>query len=204
MLGGSSEIWNSKKECRSYFKSLCAQEFEQGLVQNHHQKQLDNYLRDFMSTQSGCWGAYRALSQEASVDQVFQLSHIDWVFPRVVNQEEHLSRALDFCRTQDFTQGAYGILEPALDATLVEVESIQGILVPGLAFNRNGNRLGKGKGYYDRTLQIFEGLKVGICFQFQIAERDLPVEAHDIGMDFLITDAGIINCQGQDLKNRKK
>ncbi|MDG0817850.1 5-formyltetrahydrofolate cyclo-ligase [Bdellovibrio svalbardensis] len=184
-------VWSSKKECRSYFKSLCAQEFAQGLVQN--QKQLSSYLREFMSTQSGEWGAYRALTQEANVDEVFQISHISWLFPRVKDQgnDSHL----EFCRAIHFSQGSFGILEPDPNSPVVDHHHIQGLLIPGVAFNKDGHRLGKGKGYYDKALQHFSGLKVGVCFEFQISEQVLPVEEHDVRMDFLITDQGLIDCR---------
>lgn len=179
--------WNSKKECRSYFKSLCAREFAQGLVQN--QQQLSTHLRDFMSSQTGVWGAYRALPQEADVEEVFTLIHIEWLFPRVSGSE------LEFCRVDGFSQGAFGILEPDMKSLVVDHRHIRGLLIPGLAFNKDGHRLGKGKGYYDRTLEHFTGIKVGICFDFQISEQRLPVEGHDIRMDFLITESGLIDCR---------
>lgn len=184
-------FWSSKKECRSFYKTLCAQEFAQGLVQN--QKQLSSHLRDFMSTQSGEWGAYRALAQEANVDEVFQISHIHWLFPRVRGPEEN--QVLEFCRANNFSQGAFGVLEPDLDSPVVDHHHIQGLLIPGVAFNKDGHRLGKGKGFYDKTLQHFSGLKVGICFDFQISKQTLPIEEHDMRMDFLITDKGLIDCR---------
>ncbi|HWU42933.1 MAG TPA: hypothetical protein VN132_05825, partial [Bdellovibrio sp.] len=68
-----SSVWSSKKECRSFFKTRGSQEFARGLVQN--QNQLSKHLHDFMSKQSGVWGAYRALTQEAHVEEVFQIPH---------------------------------------------------------------------------------------------------------------------------------
>ncbi|MNU02273.1 5-formyltetrahydrofolate cyclo-ligase family protein [compost metagenome] len=62
-------------------------------------------------------------------------------------------------------------------------------------FNKNGSRLGKGKGFYDKALAEFSGIKVGICFDFQVAEKQVPIESHDIVMDYLVTDSGLIDCQ---------
>lgn len=185
-------VWSSKKECRSWFKSLCAQEFAQGLVQN--QNQLSSHLRAFMSRQSGVWGAYRALAQEAHVEEVFLISHIEWLFPRVCGPQK---ANLEFCRALHFSQGSFGILEPDVQSPVVDVHHIQGLLIPGVAFNKDGCRLGKGKGYYDKTLEHFSGLKVGVCFEFQIAKQPLPVEEHDVRMDFLITESGLIDCRRQ-------
>lgn len=68
------------------------------------------------------------------------------------------------------------------------------ILVPGLAFDRMGNRLGRGKGFYDRFLpQCNEATICGICCDLQLVNR-VPVEIHDATMDFIITDKEIIPC----------
>jgi len=64
------------------------------------------------------------------------------------------------------------------------------ILVPGLGFTLLGERLGRGKGFYDRYLQDFKGLKIGVCYEEQICE-ELPIEDFDIKMDILITERGI-------------
>ncbi|MGZ3775289.1 MAG: 5-formyltetrahydrofolate cyclo-ligase [Pseudobdellovibrionaceae bacterium] len=182
-----SVSWNSKKECRSFFKFLCAQQFAKGLVQN--QKQLDFHLRDFLKTQSGIWGAYRALSEEAQVEEVFNISHLNWVFPRML--EGHL----EFFAARDFVSGSYGVLEPSQNSSRKNLQDLQGVLIPGLVFNKNGNRLGKGKGFYDKTLNSYRGIKVGVCFDFQVSQQPIPVEAHDVIMDFLITESGLIDCK---------
>lgn len=68
------------------------------------------------------------------------------------------------------------------------------ILVPGLAFNTKGERLGRGKGFYDRYLAKFSGTKIGLCFSIQL-DDSLPVEEHDVLMDFIVTEEKIINCK---------
>ena len=60
-------------------------------------------------------------------------------------------------------------------------------VVPGVAFDRQGNRLGRGKGYYDRLLpHLPTAYKIGICFPYQLV-NDIPTDAHDIRMDEIIT-----------------
>lgn len=179
--------WNSKKECRSFFKSLCAHEFAQGLVQ--HQQQLNTQLRAFLTSQQGLWGAYRALPEEASVDEVFKISHLDWVFPRMI--EGHL----EFLVAKDFTLGTYGVMEPDLQSQAVDLAHVKGLLIPGLVFNKNGNRLGKGKGFYDKTLANYQGVKVGIGFDFQVSPDPLPMDDHDVKVDYLITESGVVECR---------
>ena len=82
--------------------------------------------------------------------------------------------------------GAYGIEEPTGEF-FTDYSAIDLIVVPGVAFDRKGNRLGRGKGYYDRLLpQIPSAYKAGICFSFQIVE-EIPAEPFDICMDEVIT-----------------
>ena len=61
------------------------------------------------------------------------------------------------------------------------------ILVPGLAFGENGSRLGRGKGFYDKYLEGFSGLKIGVCFSEQIVD-ELPMEPYDVFVDYVVTD----------------
>ncbi len=68
------------------------------------------------------------------------------------------------------------------------------LLVPGLAFNLSGERLGRGKGFYDKFLETFKGEKIGICFECQLI-KDIPTEIHDQKCDWLITEKNIYKCK---------
>jgi 5-formyltetrahydrofolate cyclo-ligase len=87
---------------------------------------------------------------------------------------------------QQLVPGAYGILEPA-GSQVVPLAALDLIVVPGVAFDLTGHRLGYGKGYYDRILYERRGQLVGLCFDFQLVER-LPAEAHDVQMDLVVTE----------------
>lgn len=90
---------------------------------------------------------------------------------------------------ESLRRGAFGIEEPRGPA--VDKETIEVYLVPGLAFDRQGHRLGFGKGYYDRALPApGQALAVGVGYGWQIATTPLPVGSHDRPMDFLATDEG--------------
>jgi len=65
-------------------------------------------------------------------------------------------------------------------------------LVPGLAFDRHGRRLGTGGGWYDRVLAEIP-IKIGVGFGWQIVD-EVPVEAHDIRVNWLASDAGLVKC----------
>jgi 5-formyltetrahydrofolate cyclo-ligase len=66
--------------------------------------------------------------------------------------------------------------------------------VPGVAFDRNGNRIGRGKGYYDRLLEQTRAITVGVGYGFQLIE-DIPAEPHDIAVDYVITEHGVIRSK---------
>ena len=87
-------------------------------------------------------------------------------------------------------QGAFGIWEPA-DDTAVDPSLLEWIVVPGVAFDRRMNRLGRGKGYYDRLLRQTPARKIGICYGLQLVD-EIPAEPHDIQMDLIITENDII------------
>ena len=98
-------------------------------------------------------------------------------------------------RPQDLVAGKYGLKMPAPDsATLAAGESIDLIVVPGVAFDRTGNRLGMGAGYYDRFFsQTRHAVRLGLAWECQVV-AEVPCEPHDIRMHYLLTDAGLITC----------
>ena len=95
-------------------------------------------------------------------------------------------------QSDGFSKGAYGIREPKIihKASLSDIDVI---LVPALAFDLKLNRMGFGKGYYDKLLSDFCGVKIGLCYDFQITDTVFP-EAHDVPMDIIITEKRIINA----------
>ena len=88
---------------------------------------------------------------------------------------------------QSLRQGAFGIMEPATEACGVVGEPQRScILVPGVAFDGAGRRMGRGRGYYDRFLSVHPDIyKIGVCFGFQKVEA-VPVDAHDVPVDEVI------------------
>ena len=86
--------------------------------------------------------------------------------------------------------GAFHIEEPTGDNT-VNPEDIELIVVPAVAYDRKGNRLGRGKGFYDRLLSATRATKVGVGYEFQILD-EIPVEPHDVKMDIVISQNGCI------------
>lgn len=90
-------------------------------------------------------------------------------------------------------RGAFGIMEPENFCRKVSADEIELMVLPGLCFDSKKNRLGYGKGYYDRYLQNKAVLKIGLCFQEQFMEDEaILTDRTDIKMDAVITDKQLI------------
>lgn len=85
--------------------------------------------------------------------------------------------------------GSFQIEEPQGDEC-ADIDDIEMVVVPAIAYDRRGNRVGRGKGYYDRLLAGTSALKVGVAYDFQVVD-EIDVESHDVGVDIVITDKGI-------------
>ena len=92
-----------------------------------------------------------------------------------------------------FHIGAFSVPEPEKNDA-ANLNDIDVVIVPGIAFSREGARIGFGKGCYDRFLGNINAVKVGLCYDFQICSG-LNVEQHDVNMDFLVTESGVKACE---------
>ena len=105
----------------------------------------------------------------------------NYVIVEVFNLEEQL------------VVGKYGILEPVKELQILPVEEYKNVcfLIPGVAFDEYGGRLGRGKGFYDQMLS-FGGFRIGTFFECQKSiEQKIPMEAHDKGLDLVVTESQI-------------
>jgi len=118
-----------------------------------------------------------------------------WCFPRVVD-----SNKLTFHHVKDpakeLRPAAFGIREPSEQSPEIPISQMDAFLCPGMAFDKTGGRLGRGRGYYDRILAGArpDAWKTGVCFSFQIVETTYH-EAHDVFMDFVICEHGIVSSR---------
>lgn len=94
-----------------------------------------------------------------------------------------------------FQPGPFGIPEPAVGTAVLSPEDINCVLVPGIAFDRRGARLGFGKGYYDRFLCRLPAAThvCGLAFSLQIVDH-VPDMPHDVRMQSLVTEQGVLIC----------
>lgn len=135
--------------------------------------------------------AYRSRPREASLRPLFGLP-FQFCFPKVLSNTEMEFRLVKRAKEQsEFDVGAYGILEPKEEHPVVEPREMAVAFVPLLAFDGQGGRMGYGKGYYDRILAGFTGLKIGVAFEWQLSSETLPMEAHDERLDVVVTEKTI-------------
>ena len=118
------------------------------------------------------------------------------VLPRVDKKNETLM-LYEIRDWSELSPGSWGILEPGeMEGREISVDDIDIVIAPGVAFDENCNRLGYGKGYYDKLLSRKKGLipfVIGLAYEEQIVNA-LPCNPHDIKMDIVITDKRIITC----------
>lgn len=130
-------------------------------------------------------GVYIPLPDEVDITPLFQCLEKVFYIPAY-------DEALGFYRlaeySADLKKGKFGILEPA--DPVFAPRDLDLILVPGVAFDRSGNRIGRGGGFYDRLLPQYRAVRAGICFDFQCLES-VPAEPHDCKMDLVVTESRI-------------
>jgi len=96
---------------------------------------------------------------------------------------------------RELVRGRFGVLEPRISTRRrVPRRQLDLILVPGLAFDPRGNRLGHGHGYFDQLCRATRAAKIGLAYHFQLVDRLTP-HAGDVQMDMIITEKGIIHCR---------
>ena len=109
-------------------------------------------------------------------------------------------RRMELCAIRsydDLEPGAYGISEPKASCPLVAARDVDFAVIPCVTFDRSGNRLGQGGGYYDRFLPLLRCPTFLVCRERLVA-RHVPCEAHDRRCDYLVTENGVFTPQSAD------
>lgn len=165
---------------------------------------------------STVWAGFQAMSTEPDLRSAMQEASdklsIEWAFPRVEGQDLKFYVPQKAHGVAAFAANKWGILEPIPSHSRPVGEAdLVGLLVPGLGFDLRCNRIGRGAGYYDRALARWpsavansnenkrhnmnspEGVvKIGVAFDWQISEEEIPVESFDVPMDWVVTESRTI------------
>jgi len=135
---------------------------------------------------------YVAMSDEVDLSGLVpRLPGWRWVLPRIEEDRSLTFRDRDLPREEH----PWGMVQPIDSGPAVPVPELDVILVPGLAFGRSGDRLGRGRGYYDRVLsqRRSDCDAVGVTVVDRLVES-LPTEDHDQRVDWLATEEGVSWC----------
>lgn len=116
------------------------------------------------------------------------------LFPVVCGDHLRFIRVSD---SSEMVEGAFGIAEPCVTGEAYAPENADLVVVPGVAFDRTGKRIGFGKGYYDKALHHLEGSGklVGFCYDFQLVD-EIVAEPHDVAVDVIITEKRVLDLRG--------
>ena len=140
---------------------------------------------------------FLAMPDEVQTDQIIRdaLSRGKQVCAPLLGEKYGEMSAAGITSLDDLIIGKYGLKMPDPDKSkLVLPASINMVIVPALAFDREGNRLGLGAGYYDRFLpEAINSVLVGMTWGCQLTDR-IPNEKHDVKMQYLVTESGLICC----------
>jgi 5-formyltetrahydrofolate cyclo-ligase len=139
---------------------------------------------------------FATLSGEVDTQPLFELARRDGkqiLFPRML-----AARTLEFAVVEEIGSlwtGRYGVLEPGHGSRVETLHANAIVLVPGVAFDRGGGRLGRGAGYYDRALAELGGKSrrpqfIGVGFESQIVPF-VPMSSLDMRMDVVVTELGL-------------
>ena len=187
-----------RKKLRKELSSFCASP----LYEEHSKKAASNFLGSTLYANAPLILAFMSLKSEADTHPLIDKMLQDKKKVAIPKTDETTMtfRLLksDVPLQEQLECGNYGIEEPRPELEETEPEKLpEGtvILVPGMAFSKGGSRLGKGKGYYDSYIARIstETKLVGYAFSFQIVP-DVPCEAHDKKVGYLVTEEGITIC----------
>jgi 5,10-methenyltetrahydrofolate synthetase len=145
----------------------------------------DSIARTNYFKNADCIALYYALDDEVQtaslIEEWYQSKTI--VLPVITGENMNFHK---YTGIENITTGKLGITEP-YNTELIPPEQIDLFIVPGVAFDSNGNRIGRGKGFYDRYLTGINKPIIGICFNFQLYDP-LPTEKHDVKMTIVISE----------------
>ena len=171
-----------KKELRAHIKALKKQHTKEQLLEQSEQimAKLECHP-DFVKAERVM--LYSALPDEVQTQAFLEKWHLKKtiILPTVVGDD---IVPVEYGKDTGFAVGDFNILEPQNEPYTGDFDLI---IVPGVAFDRQGNRIGRGRGYYDRFLcQHLNVKRIGICFDFQLVDT-VPTEPLDITMDEVIS-----------------
>jgi len=125
-------------------------------------------------------------------EMIIESLHSKKVLIPCTSLERNMIYPVEIENLDDLERGAFGILEPRNKK--IYRGDIDVIIVPGIAFDSRGYRIGYGKGFYDRFLIGTNALKIGIAYDFQIVNR-IPEDENDVPVDMIVSEKRVLLCR---------
>lgn len=181
---------SSKKGLRTFFLDV-----RKGLSENEVEKKssdiINRVLQSAVFSQAGTIHTYVAIKDKNEVDTIPIIKECfvrkkTVAVPKIVG--DGLMEHVMLSSLDDFERNSWGVPEPG-SGHPIPVKEIDLVIVPMVAGDRFKNRLGYGKGFYDRFLLNCSAVKMGLLFDCQLHDKKLPVESYDIPLDILITES---------------
>ena len=138
---------------------------------------------------------YVSIGNEARTDVIMEHSLGEWkrVIVPFSDRRNKTIIPSEISSLNDMETGSFGIPEPR-EPKPFNAAGIDLVIVPGIAFDRSGNRIGYGHGYYDNFLKTSGAKKVALAYEFQIVD-EIPDSGNDIKMDAIVTEERVIDCR---------
>jgi 5,10-methenyltetrahydrofolate synthetase len=173
-----------KEKLRQNFKGKLQELRASGNQIREGSFKIQQQIARVLAQYPGTWGAFSPLASEPQIR--WRDFSGPFAFPRVEGSE------LCYYLDEPKEKSAFGVLEPSSKSEhRISLDQMMGIFVPGLGFDRQGHRLGRGQAFYDRSLREFKKLKIGICFSCQLMEEFPPeaVDRWDVEMNAILTES---------------
>ena len=186
------DISEKKKELRRHYSSR-RNALDVTKLRSASHKICDQLLRLIRDMHADTVLLFYPVKNEPDLRELVSILNRDGIctaFPISVTDPVSLDFRL-VTDVDDMESGTYGIREPSRCASVPKISSSTVCVVPALAFDRHGFRLGYGKGFYDRFLADFDGVSVGVTYDGFIAD-ELPCDGYDLCVDMIITEGGVI------------
>lgn len=185
----STTTGSAKEQLRSeillHLKQMSAED------KQRESQAIQNLLSKELQYETGVWVGYQNLTNEPALDWSALAPQIQWAFPQTHGQQMHFR-----LQPTQFEKSKLGVQEPK-DGEVVSLQAVQGVVIPALAFDRQGYRLGRGAGFYDRSLSQFKNKKIGVCFERALLD-ECPHEAHDIACDVVIANQSVYKIKSSE------
>ena len=175
-----------RRKARQILTSLSIERInENSLIVSKNIISLIEDIQKSITSRTLIIGAYCPLQQEVLWFRSFKENEFSYCVPHVIDVNRMEFYKIPF---KKIVQGSLGLVLDKEDRGELAVPDV--LIVPGLAFSTSKNRLGRGRGFYDRYLSQFKGIKIGVCFSEQVFES-IPTDEFDQNMNYLVTEKKI-------------